>query len=138
MNARQHARLARALVTACGGLEEAAGACRLKKSRLADFQDPATDSFMPADVMADLEVHCGDPLYSRALFEAHLAKGDAGALAEEACRATEIAAQIQALARCFGARRLTETVRRQLAGDLKALEAPLRAMLAIVDAEGGS
>lgn len=70
MTPREHARLARLLIRACGGLEEAAGACRVGKTSLSNYQNPHLGDFIPADVMADLEEHCGEPIYSRALFEA--------------------------------------------------------------------
>ena len=67
MTPRQHAKLARALIMACGGLDEAAAACRVGKSSLSDYQLPQIAAFMPADVMADLEAYCGEPIYSREL-----------------------------------------------------------------------
>jgi hypothetical protein len=138
MNARHHARLARDLVSACGGLEEAAGACRLKKSRLSDFQDPGSGAFMPADVIADLEAWCGEPIYSRSLFEARPGGEKAAELAAEACQTTEVAAALQGLIRNLGAKRLTEGARRQALADVKALEGHVRSMAAALDGEGGS
>jgi hypothetical protein len=78
MNARKHTRLAKTLIDACGGLEEAASACRLNKSRLSDFQNPNSGSFMPADVIVDLEAYCGEPLYSREIFESRPSEPVAG------------------------------------------------------------
>lgn len=70
MNARRHARLAHDLIEACGGLDEAAQACRVGKTRLSDYQNPAASCSMPADVMADLEAYCGRAIYSGALSQA--------------------------------------------------------------------
>lgn len=70
MNHRRHADLARRLIEACGGLEEAATACRVKKSQLSAYQNPHEPSTMPADVMHDLEAYCGENLYSREIAEA--------------------------------------------------------------------
>jgi hypothetical protein len=67
MNSRHHARLARELIDACGGLEESSAACRVNKSSLSDYQNACVTAFMPADVMADLEAYCGEPIYSRAI-----------------------------------------------------------------------
>lgn len=67
---RRHARLARNLIEACGGLEEAATACRVRKSSLSLYQCPQDAATMPADVMADLEAYCGEPIYSREIAEA--------------------------------------------------------------------
>lgn len=83
MNARKHTRLAKQLIDACGGLEEAASACRLNKSRLSDFQNPNSGSFMPADVITDLEAYCGEPVYSREMFEARPAEPIAGNALQE-------------------------------------------------------
>ena len=67
MTPKRHAKLARDLIAACGGLDEAAAACRVGASRLSDYQLPQLASTMPADVMADLEAYCGEPIYSREL-----------------------------------------------------------------------
>jgi hypothetical protein len=99
VNSRQHALLARELIRLCGGLDEATGACRLGRSRLAEFRDPASGAFMPADVLADLEAYNGDPVYSRALAEDRPAAcHDAGPLTE-ACEIAEGSAQLQKLVR---------------------------------------
>lgn len=135
MNARHHARLARNLIAACGGLEEAAGACRLKKSRLSTCQDPHSGSFLPVDVLADLEAHCGEPIYSRALFEARPGGEAAEELVAEACQTTEVAAALQGLVRSLGAKRLGEAGRRQALADLRALEAHVRALFGVLDEE---
>lgn len=65
MTPRRHAKLAHDLIEACGGLAEAASACRVSKSVLSTYQNPNEASTMPADVMADLEAYCGEPIYSR-------------------------------------------------------------------------
>lgn len=67
MNSRRHASLARQLIDACGGLEEAARECRVGKSTLSDYQNVSEPATMPADVMADLEAYCGEPIYSGAI-----------------------------------------------------------------------
>ncbi|MGZ3272404.1 MAG: hypothetical protein ACXU82_03610 [Caulobacteraceae bacterium] len=99
MDAMRHAYLARQLVIACGGLDKSAQACRLSRSRLSEIGDPKTLAFMPADVIADLEGYCGEPHYSRALAEERPYAVEAGDLVAEACETTEVASQLQALAR---------------------------------------
>lgn len=94
-NRRQHAGLARRLIEACGGLEEAAASCRIGKTQLSECQNPHGEAFMPADVIADLEQHCGKPLYSRALFEARPEQVHALNLIEEACEAAESVTELQ-------------------------------------------
>lgn len=67
---REHARLARELIEACGGLEEAAQACRVRKSALSGYQNAADPSTMAADVMDALEEYAGQgPTYSGAIAE---------------------------------------------------------------------
>lgn len=67
---REHARLARELIDACGGLAEAAEACRVRKSALSGYQTPEDPSTMPADVMDALEEYAGQgPTYSGAIAE---------------------------------------------------------------------
>lgn len=97
MNRRTHATLARMLIAACGGLEEAAGVCRIGRSQLSDCQSPHGAGFLPADVIADLEAHCGEPVVSRALARAVIAEApEAGeALVDAACEAAEAVAALQ-------------------------------------------
>lgn len=99
MNRRQHARLARQLIEACGGLVEASGACRVGKTQLGEYQNPDGGDYMPADVLYDLEAYCGRPFYSRALFEARPEALAAQNLIDEACGAAEAAMQLQATVR---------------------------------------
>lgn len=65
MNPKRHAKLARDLIEACGGLAEAANNSRVGVSTLSTYQNPNEHATMPADVMADLEAYCGEPIYSR-------------------------------------------------------------------------
>lgn len=95
MNPRQHALYAGRLVKACGGLEEAADACRVNKSALSTYQTVDSGAFMPADVIADLEAYCGEPIYSRALFEARPAAQNARDMMVEACEASESIVDLQ-------------------------------------------
>jgi len=115
VNRRAHALAARRLIAACGGLIEAAAACRVGKSQLADYQAAEGLGFMPADVMADLEAYCGTPVYSRMLVEARPAGPETFDLAREACDAAEAAGRLQRGARQAaddGA--ITERERREL------------------------
>lgn len=115
MNRRVHALAARRLIAACGGLVEAAAACRVGKSQLADYQAADGVGFMPADVMADLEAYCGTPTYSRMLVEARPAGPETQDLAREACDAAEAAGRLQRGARLASDDGdLTERERREL------------------------
>lgn len=116
MNRRAHALAARRLIAACGGLVEAASACRVGKTQLADYQAADGDGFMPADVMADLEAYCGAPTYSRMLVEARPCGPDSQDLAREACDAAEAAGRLQRGARLAADDGdLSERERRELA-----------------------
>ena len=99
MNRRQHARLARLLIEACDGLVSSAEVCRVGKSQLGEYQHPGGDDYMPADVMADLEAFCGQPIYSRALFESRPEVRAAQNLIDEACGAAEAAMILQSTVR---------------------------------------
>lgn len=94
-----HALLARELIAACGGLDEAAGACRLKKSRLSECQVPGSGAFLPIDAVCELEAYCGRPLVSQAMVDARPAAAEPGPLADEACGTAEDASDLQRLVR---------------------------------------
>lgn len=97
MNRRRHAMLARLLLGECGTLSEASAATTRKISvaQLSDYQSAHGESFMPADVIADLEAYCGRPVYSRALFEARPEAAEARDLVVEACEAAEGVTELQ-------------------------------------------
>lgn len=95
MTPRQHAFLARQLIGVCGGLEESAQASGRSTSTLSRYQTPGADQFMPADVIANLERYGGQPIYSRALFEATQSAPAPRNLLVEACEATESASVLQ-------------------------------------------
>mgnify|MGYP001809559024 FL=1 len=92
--------LARQLIKACGGLEEAASACGVGKSQLGRYQDPAEPSTMTAAVIADLEAYCGSAIYSGSLLAAMAREAVAPAvLRDEAEEAVEATAGLQAAIR---------------------------------------
>jgi hypothetical protein len=97
MNRRKHAMLARMLIAACGTLAEASRATERNISvpQLSDYQSATGESYMPADVIADLELYCGEPIYSRALFETRPECAEARDLVNEACEAAEGVALLQ-------------------------------------------
>lgn len=58
------------LIKRCGGLQKAADITRLCKSRLSDCQNVSDlSSFLPVDVVADLESHVGESIVSQLLAE---------------------------------------------------------------------
>ena len=115
MNRRRHATLARQLIAACGGLAECEDACRVKKTQLSEYQAPEGGLYMPADVIAALEAHGGEPIYSRALFEAQPAATRAKRITEEACEAAEAVTELQRGIRLAAADgQLTSAERRRL------------------------
>ena len=133
MNAREHARLARSLIAACGGLEEASRACRVSRSVLSTYQQPTASATMPADVVCDLEAYCGAPIYSRALaarFDERTAGGD---LRASACALTEEAADLQGLARSsLAAGRLSPRELDALTDKLDQLEGALKSVRSVL------
>lgn len=125
---RRHASLARRLIDACGGLDEATAACRVGKSTLSTYQNPAETAFMPADVMADLESYCGEPIYSRALFEARPGDPMAGDALVETHEAVQAATDLLPLALAMragkpGARAAYEAAVAKLVDEVDDLEA---------------
>ena len=128
MNSRQHKRHAKALIEACGGLDEAAAACRVSKTSLSDYQNPCLTSFMPADVMADLEAYCGEPIYSRAIADSRPSEPQAGCVLKETHEAVQAAAARLPLALAMkagkpGARRAFEDAVAKLADEVDDVEA---------------
>ena len=120
MTPRQHAHLARQLINACGGPQEAAAACRASDTSLSRYQTPDAGAFMPADVMADLEGYCGQPVYSRALFEARPACSDASDLVKEGCEAAEAGVDLQREIRLTAADGIITPRKRQRLAELHA------------------
>lgn len=131
-NAR-HAQLAGQLFAACGGVTKivAEKACRLDKTRLYEFADERADAFMPADVIADLEAWCGEPIYSRGLVEHRPAQVHAENLLNETMEMTEISARLMGLVREATADKTIDTAeRRKITRGLDELEQQLREMRA--------
>lgn len=67
MNIKLHAHYARQLIAACGGVDAAGVACGKSKSTLSRYQRADNDQMMPADVLAKLELFCGQAIYSTAI-----------------------------------------------------------------------
>jgi hypothetical protein len=135
---RLHKRVARALIEAVGGLEAAAEFCRLGKSQLSDCCNPNLATFLPIDVVADLEALVPAPIVTRAL--ARAAGGDFVA-APAAPAASGWHEALAAVARETG--HVTETLLAALAdgavcadeaSDIRRLIAEARAQLAALDA----
>lgn len=99
MNPREHARMARMLIDACNGLDEAAAACRVSKSKLSDYQNPHVGLFMPADVMCDLERYCGRAIYSAAIFDRVQPGVVSADLEAVTCDLSEAGSELQRLTR---------------------------------------
>jgi len=93
MTKEWHAALARVLIEACGGLTSAEAACRVKRAQLSRAQQG--EAYLTADVIADLEAHCGQPIYSSALFQARTDGAAARNLMEEACAVAEETLDLQ-------------------------------------------
>ncbi|MET3665929.1 hypothetical protein [Caulobacter sp. 1776] len=129
MSNARHAALAKQLVRACDGVDDIlkAKACRVSRSQLYEYQDPKAGSFMPADVIADLEEFCGDPIYSRALQENRPAAAEAADLLIETMETTESAVALMAYVREAAADgRISESERQRIEQLLQSVEAQVR------------
>ena len=94
---REHAHLARALIDACGGVDEILrqepSISRVGRSPLYDYA--AGRRFMPMDVVSDLEAYAGEPVYSRVMAERRPYRLETASPGEEACSLSEHAAALQ-------------------------------------------
>lgn len=116
-----HKRLSRNLVAACGGYEKAAEACRVSVSKLHGYGDKNSPSFMPADVISDLECEAREPIYSKALIagfhEDHSVVDD---LKEATCSVSEETVDLQRAVRAAMADgRLTASEQDDLIGSME-------------------
>ena len=137
MNERQHAHLAKVLIQACGGFDEAIDACRVGRTQLYQYADPASGHFMPADVMADLEAYCGRPVYSRTLTRFRPAAEVAANAVAEACDVGQAGMRVQELVRRLaGDGELSENDKRQIEGVIAQAEAEIQELRAAVDGRG--
>ncbi|MDB5725718.1 MAG: hypothetical protein JWQ16_2472 [Novosphingobium sp.] len=96
---REHARLAKALIDACGGLDEAARACGLNKSVLSRYQLAHYRETMPARVINTLECYAERRVYSDALAQAVGLPAVVGALSDLACEFSEETLELQSAIR---------------------------------------
>ena len=142
LSARMHARLARELIAACGGLDEAASACQLSRSRLSQCQTPPSDdpdapppAYLHAGAIAELEAYCGQPIYSRALVEARPAAAELKGVVEGVTDSTEDMAELQRLVRQLSAAGKPWSQRERLLVTAAAakIRDRLAAVMAIVD-----
>ena len=121
ISSREHARLASDLIDACGGLAEASRACRVSEGVLSTYQNPnRPECNMPADVIADLERHCGKAIYSGFIRRSLGIAVDPGCLRDLGCLLTEEGADFQSfIRRALADGRLTareiDEARRELA-----------------------
>lgn len=124
LSEREHARLAKLLISEAGGLDECARVTGLHKSVLSRYSQPHYAETMPARVLHLLESHCGRPVYSSAMFDCFGMPQVTAGLKDIACDLTEKAAEAQTLIR----RALTDDrlSPRELA-DIAALENQLEA-----------
>lgn len=129
---REHARLARELIEACGGLEEAARACRVRKSALSGYQSANDPSCMPADVIDALEEYAQQgPTYSGAIAERRMFPTPVANLADVACELSEQTLEVQGLIRrALADGRLTPREVDQIAAAEREAEAALERLKA--------
>ena len=116
----------RLLIEQAGGIDAAASCTRVKRSSIAAYGAPGTESFVPADVVLDLETLLGVPLVTRALAAASgfslvaLTPRDGGDLAQAMAKVGEGVSKLFAdAARALGHATPTENERRALLADLE-------------------
>jgi hypothetical protein len=137
VNRRQHAALARQLIAASGGLNEAVREQRLKRSRLAECQDPKSAAYMPADVINALELYCGEALYSRALADDRPTTTNVEDLADGACETAEEATGLQRLVRLLAKKgRLTPREQLEVLNDALKLRQSIDGLITAADGGG--
>ncbi|WP_292052078.1 MULTISPECIES: hypothetical protein [unclassified Brevundimonas] len=90
----------RQLIAECGGLEEAAAACKeecrpYSVQQLSRCQNPRAADMLPLDIQDCLEAYCGRPVISQALTVARPHTGTVGELRDESSEVTETAALLQ-------------------------------------------
>lgn len=88
---REHARLARELIEACGGLDEASRATGLSKGQLSRCQQAHYRETLSARTINCLEAYSDRAIYSAAMADAVGVVRAVGELREHACDLTEAA-----------------------------------------------
>lgn len=122
MNIRQHKASAKALIAACGGLDEASGACRVGRSSLSNYENVNESATMPADVIADLEAYCGEAVYSTRLASAADRPMASLDIQADAMKLTEIGARMtRQIHEYMADHQLDESERRALSPTLTTL-----------------
>lgn len=99
-HAQRHALLFRRLTDRCGGIPAiiALGATRLSRpSQLYRFADPTSGCFAPIDVIEQLELLCGEPVYTTALAESLPSHRLVRDLLQESCETSVAAADLMRL-----------------------------------------
>lgn len=92
---------------------------------------------MPADVIADLEMYCGEPIYSRALVENRPHATLAADVLTEACEVTEAAGALLKTARLAASDgRLTREEKAAVEAGVLAIEGQLRELRAAATGQG--
>lgn len=136
----------RKLIKACGGLEEASRACadecrNYSVQQLSRCQNADAPDLLPIDIVACLEAYCGEPIVSRAMYDARPATASSGELREEACDVIEAAGALFARIRAAQADgKICRREAAEIAAVFETLKAETReaeAALALL-VEGGS
>lgn len=139
MNVRWHAARARALVEACGGLQEAALHCRVSRSVLSDYGNPQKACAMPADVILALEEYCGQAFYTHALSQASHGVLPVDDLVDGSISiSVQSSALVQAVRDALRDGELSESECRQLDGAVGQIRRELAAIDALINKSGAA
>jgi len=135
MTPRRLKMLTRWLVAECGGLEEAARACRVSVPSLSRYQTSGNDHFLPLDALADLEAYCGKAVVSRELVEARPSNREAIALRDAGDEVILKGADaMRAIREALSDGKLDEAERASIAASLEAVIEAAKAGVATVEA----
>lgn len=138
MNIRQHKAAARALIAACGGLDEAAAVCRVGRTSLSNYENVNETATMPADIITELEAYCGGrSIYSARLYAAADRPEPSLDLQGDALRLTELGARMtRELHEYLADHHLDERERRALAPTITTLRQLLERLDVAVSSDG--
>lgn len=136
MTPRRLKMLTRWLVNECGGLDEAARACRVSVPSLSRYQTSGNDHFLPLDALADLEAYAGKPLISRELVDARPGTHEAVALRDAGTGLIlKSADALRVIEAALHDGRVDETEKASIAKSLEAVIEAAKAGVAAVDQE---
>lgn len=139
LTARRLPILAKRLIDACGGLDEASKACEdmarpYSIAQLSRCQTAGSGCFLPLDIIACLEAYSGQSIIGQALVEARPCAAEIDCLMTEASENTEAAASFQSkVRRAIADGAVTPAEQAELAREAETLFAQARDTVSAVE-----